>query len=201
MATEYTDVDKLILGRWQDVMALFDAHEELQDRVEEVVEEVGERLGRWLDGRGYSIRTDSKTPVYVIGKDDWYHKRKDDWLVFFEIGGFAPFGFRKVKEDNPYAWLQTYNLEFLKIRDAERIEFAKGLRQEVGDAAKNWSHKNVDDADGPLGRYFTDIKEEGRVELIADADKLFDFATMAFGELQALADPIDSVLARFRPKE
>ena len=201
MATEYTDVDKLILGRWQDVMALFDAHEELQDRVEEVVEEVGERLGKWLDGRGYMVETDSREPTFCIGKDDWYHKKKDCWVVYFEIGGFAPFGFRKVKEDNPYAWLQTFNLEHLKLKDADRIEFAKGLRQEIGDAARNWAHRNVDDATGPLGRYFTDIKEPDRVELIAQPDKLFDFATMAWGELLTLVDPIDRVLAKFKAKE
>ena len=201
MAAEYTDVDRLILGRWQDVMALFDAHEELQDRVEEVVDEVGERLGRWLEERGCSVNSDSRVPSYFIGKDDWYHKRKDDWLVYFEIGAFAPFGFRKVKDDCPYAWLHTSNLEFLKMREPERVEFAKALRQEVGEVAKTWAHKDVDDAEQPLGRYLSDVKEADRVELIADPDKLFRFATTTCEELFKLSEPIDRVLAKFRPKE
>jgi len=201
MATEYSDVDRLILDRWQDVMALIDAHVEVQDRVEEVVDEVGERLGRWLEDRGYTVNTESKGPSYYIGKDDWYHKRKDDFLIYFEIGAFAPVGFRKVKEDNPYAWLHTENLEFLKMKDPERVEFAKALRQELGDAAKSWANKNIDDADGPLGRYFTDIKNADRIELIADPDKLFDFGRKACEDLLTLAGPIDRVLAKFRPKE
>lgn len=201
MATEYTDVDRLVLGRWSDVMALFDAHEELQDRVEEVIDEVGQRLNRWLEERGYRLNTDSKTPSFYIGKDDWYHKRRNDWLVYFEIGAFAPFGFRRVKSDYPYAWLLTLNLEFLKMREPERIEFAKALRLEIGEAARNWAHKDADDAREPLGRYFTDIKDSDRIELIADPDKLFDFGRRACEDLLTLAGPIDRVLAKFRPKE
>jgi hypothetical protein len=182
-------------------MALFDAHEELQDRVEELVDGVGERLNRWLEDRGYEVNTDSKAPSFWIGKPDWYYRRKDDWTVAFEIGGFAPFGFRKVKEDQPFAWLHTSNLEFLKMREPERVEFAKALRQELGEGAKAWAHKDIDDAESPLGRYFTDIKEADRVELISDPDKLFEFAIKTCEELFTLGDPIDRMLARFRPKE
>jgi len=201
MATEYTDVDRLILGRWDDVMGLFDAHGELQDHVEEMIDEVGERLERWLEGRGYGVTSEGKAPAYYIAKDDWFVKRKDDYTVYFEIGGFAPRGYRKVKDDHPYAWLHTANLEFLRMRETERIEFAKALRQELGELAKNWAHEDVDDADSPLGRAFVDIKDADRVDLISDPDKLFEFATKACEELFALADPIDRVLARFRPKE
>lgn len=201
MATEYTDVDRLILGRWQDVMALSEAHNELQDRVEETIDDVGNRLERWLEGRGYEVNSESKSPLFYVGKADWYNKRKEDWLVYFEIGGFAPFGFRKVREDHPYSWVHTENLEFVRMKEAERVDFARTLRQELGETAKNWAHKNVDEADAPLGRYFTDISDRDRVELIADPDKLFDFATRACEDLFTLADPIDRVLAKFRPKE
>jgi len=201
MATEYTDVDRLILGRWQDVMGLFEAHEELQDRVEEVIEDVRSRLGRWLEGRGYEVTSDPKSPSFFLGKADWYHKRKDDWSVYFEVGGFAPFGFRKVREDHPFAWFHTANLEFLHMKEAERVDFARALRQELGDVAKAWADNEVDDTESPLGRYFRDVKDADRVELIADPDKLFEFATKACEELFTLADPIDRVLAKFRPKE
>ena len=201
MATEYTDVDKLILGRWQDVMALFDAHEELQDRVEEVVEEVGERLGRWLDGRGYSIRTDSKTPVYIIGKDDWYHKRKDDWLVFFEIGGFAPFGFRKVKEDNPYAWLQTFNLEHLKLKDPERIEFARGLRQEIGDAAKKLGPQERGRCNWTAGKIFHRYQGAGSRRADRPARQTVRLRHHGVGGVADTGRSHRPVLAKFRAKE
>jgi hypothetical protein len=201
MATEYTDVDRLILGRWQDVMGLLEAHEELQDRMEEVIDDVGNRLERWLEERGYEVKSESKAPSFWVGKANWFNRRKDDWAICFEIGGFAPFGFRKVREDHPFSWLHTGNLEFLRMKEAERIDFARALRQELGDVAKNWAHKNVDEADAPLGRYFTEISDRDRVELIADPDKLFEFATKACEELLTLTEPIDRVLARFRPKE
>jgi hypothetical protein len=201
MATEYTDVDRLVLDRWQDVMGLIEAHEELQDRVEVAIDGVGDRLERWLEERNYEINCDSKSPSFLLGKTAWNNKRKDDWIVYFEVGGFAPFGFRKVREDHPYAWLHTDNLALLRMKEPERVEFAKALRQELGDGAKAWADKNVDDADSPLGRYFTDIKEADRVELIADSDRLFEFATKACEELFTLSEPIDRVLAKFRPKE
>jgi hypothetical protein len=201
MATEYTDVDRLILGRWQDVMALFEAHEELQDRVEETIDEVGERLERWLDEQDYELNWDAKSATLWLGKTDWNNKKKDDWVVYFEIRGFAPFGFRRIREDHPYICVRTQNLASLRMKEPERIEFAKVLRQELGDVAKTWAHKNVDDADAPLGRYVTEIKEADRVELIADPDKLFHFATTTCEELFALSEPISRVLAKFRSKE
>jgi hypothetical protein len=201
MATEYTDVDRLILERWQDVVALADAHEELQDRVEEVIEAVGERLERWLEERDYEIRTDTKSPSFWFGRTAWNNKRRDDWIVYFEIGGFAPLGFRKVRDEHPYAWFHTDNLAYLRMKEPERVEFAKALRQELGVTARDWANKEVDDADQPLGRYFTDIKEAERVELIADSDRLYDFAMKACEELFTLVEPIDRVLAKFRQKE
>lgn len=201
MATEYTDLDRLMLDRWQDVMALFEAHEELQDRAEEVIDDVGNRLGRRLDERGYEVISDSKSASFLIGKADWHHKRKDDWIVYFEVGAFAPLGFRKVTDDHPYAWLHTDNLAFLRMKEPERIDFARALRLELGETAKAWADDEVDDADLPLGRYFTNVTDADRVLLIADPDKLLEFATMACEELFTLTAPIDRVIAKFRPKE
>jgi len=82
------------------------------------------------------------------------------------------------------------NLEFLRMKEAERIDFARTLRQELGEVARNWAHKDVDDAESPLGRYFADISDHDWVGLIADPDKLFDFTTRACEELFTLAGPI-----------
>jgi hypothetical protein len=202
MATEYTDVDRLILSRWNDVMGLFEAHEELQDRIEEVIDDVAARLTQWLDTRGYDlISCDAKAASIDFGKTDWHHKKKDGWAVYFQIGEFAPIGFRKVRDDHPYCWLQTENLEFLRMKEPERIAFAKALRQELGDGASKWANTYVKDTESPLGRHFTDISDRDRVDFVTDPDKLFDFAKRASEELFTLADPIDRVLAKFRPKE
>jgi hypothetical protein len=150
---------------------------------------------------GYSAVTNPKEPSFCVGHDDWYHKRKGDWTVYFEVGGFAPRGFGKAKDAHPFAWLHTANLEFLKMKDAERIEFARALRTEIGDSARGWADSLVDDADSPLGRYYKDISEADRVGLIADPDKLFEFAKRACEGLIQLAEPINRVLARFRSKE
>ncbi len=50
MAAIYSDVDRLILERWDEVSELIDAREELADRITDVIEAAGERVRRhrWL---------------------------------------------------------------------------------------------------------------------------------------------------------
>ena len=201
MATEYTDVDRLILSRWTDVMGLFEAHEELQDRIEEVIDHVVERLDPWMEERGYDITCDARSASVYFGKPEWHHKRKDDWIVYFEIGAIAPLGFRKVREHHPYAWVITKNLEFVRMKEAERIEFAKSLREELGDIATKWTDNAADEANSPLGRYLKHIADADRVELITETAKLETFLKTTAEELFELSDPLDRTLARFRSKE
>ena len=201
MATEYTDVDRLLFARWQDVGELIDARDELFERVRDVIDEVGDRLSRWLEEREYEMRPEPAKPSYYVARPSWYYRRRDDYCVYFDIGAFAPFGYGKVKDDHPYAWLFTDQLEFLRMKESERVDFARALRLELGDAAKDWAHPETQDQEAPLGRYFTDIRDGDRVELIADPDKLFHFATRTCEELFTLSEPIDRVLAKFRPKE
>src|SRR5262245_2070589 len=107
MATTYTDIDRLILERWEDTRGLFDAYEELQARIQDVIEEVGERLAHWASDRGYRIGTDAKVPEYYAYKDAWLHRRREEPVICFAIEGFAPMGYRKVKDEHPSLWLST----------------------------------------------------------------------------------------------
>ena len=47
MSFAYSDMDQLILQRWPDVMGLIDAHRGVQERIEEMLDIVGERIARW----------------------------------------------------------------------------------------------------------------------------------------------------------
>ena len=47
MSFAYSDMDQLILQRWPDVMGLIDAHRGVQERIEEMLDLVGERIARW----------------------------------------------------------------------------------------------------------------------------------------------------------
>src|SRR5262245_13594197 len=96
----YTDVDRLILERWEDTMGLFEAYNELEDRIGETIEEVGHRLQPWLSGRGYDSDVDVKQPAFNAWKPEWLHRRREDPLIYVGVGGFAPAGYRKVKDEH-----------------------------------------------------------------------------------------------------
>ena len=47
MSFSYSAMDQLVLQRWSDVVGLVEAHREVQDRIEEMIEVVGDRVARW----------------------------------------------------------------------------------------------------------------------------------------------------------
>lgn len=194
----YTDVDRLILERWNDTMGLFEAYEELEDRIGETIQEVGERVGAWLGERGYQSDTDAKEPAFSAWKDEWRHRRRDEPLVYISVGAFAPSGYRKVKDEHPFLWVYVQNLHLLKIKDSERDKFAKELRLRLGDAARDWAHEDANDPDQPLGKYLTDISDQDRVRLVAEPDRLFEFATSGFEQLFSVSEAIGQTLEKFR---
>ena len=201
MADAYTDVDKLILERWHDVIGLMEAHDELQGRIGDLIDDVGDRLEKWGGERGYELETDAKRAEFYAWKPTWVNRRKDEAEVYYAVGSFAPMGYRSIKDAHPYLWVCTENLEFLKMKDAERIEFARELRRVLGDRAKPWLNADTDDADAPLGKYLTDTDDQLRVRLISDSDELFEFAAKGFEELFTLSDALDEMLAKSRAKE
>jgi hypothetical protein len=199
--TTYTDVDLLILQRWDDTRGLLEAYEELQDRMHEVIQEVGERLVQWAESRGYTLDVDARTPQYYAYKTAWMNRRKDDALVYYNVVDFAPVGYRKVKEAHPSIWVHTDNLQMLKLKEAERIQFARALRNRLGDTAKSWQHDDANDTEYPLGKALTHVSDADRVQLVADPERLYGFTVAAFEEAFALSDAIDETLADFRSRE
>jgi hypothetical protein len=118
--------------------------------------------------------------------------------VYVSVGAFAPSGYRKVKDEHPFLWVYVQNLHLLKVKDSEREKFAKELRLRLGDASRDWAHEDANDPDQPLGKYLTDISDQDRVRLVADPDRLFEFATAGFEQLFTLADAINQTLDKFR---
>jgi hypothetical protein len=201
MPTTFTDVDLLILQRWDDARGFLEAYEELQDRMHDLIQEVGERLEQWAESRACTVEVDAKTPQYCVYKTAWMNRRKDDALVYYSLLDFAPVGYRRVKEAHPSIWVHTDNLNMLKLKEPERIQFARALRNRLGDTAKSWQHAEVKDAEYPLGKALTQISDTDRVQMVADPERLFGFAVATFEEAFALSDAIDQTLAEFRPRE
>jgi hypothetical protein len=201
MPTTYTDVDRLIFQRWDDTRGLFEAYDELQDRIHDVITEVGERLGEWAAPQGYIVDTDAKAPAFYAYRNTWLNRRRDDALVFFSLESFAPLGYRRVKENHPAIWVYTENLQMLRMKEPERVQFAKDLRTSLGDLASQWKHDDSHESEYPLGTALIDVSDSDRVRLVSDPEALFEFAASTFKKAFVLSDTIEKTLAAAKAQE
>lgn len=195
MPVSYSDIDRLILERWIDVVGLIEAHRDVQGRIEELVETVGERVARWARPKGFEIRTEARKSEIYAWRRAWADKRKGE-RISLALGGFCPIGFRSIDHAYPYLWVYTDPLENFRVKEEERIAFSHTLRTALGDRAGDWEAHDVDDADAPLGRYLTQCDNAARARLVMDPDALFDFCTDHFPTLFELADIVEAELQR-----
>jgi hypothetical protein len=197
MSIVFNDVERLILERWTEVVGLIDAHETLQDRLEEQIQIVADRVGRWARPHGFEVDSSPRFAEINAWRPAWADRGKDP-KVFLTVGGFYPLGFRKVETTHPYVWVYTSNLEQYKLKEPQRIEFAHALRTALGDRAKDWEAHDVDDLERPLVRYFVEDDDTFRAKLLLDPEALFEFCTKHFPTLFSIADIIDAEIQRLK---
>jgi hypothetical protein len=191
----YSEMDQMIIQRWPDVIGLLEAQKNVQDRIEEMIGLVGERVDRWARPLGFETETSPRDAEIVAWRPAWADKRKGP-KVRLAVGGFCPIGFRKIEEPYPYLWVKTDTLENFKMKEPEREAFARTLRSALGDQARTWEADGIDDADFPLGRYLTSVSDADRAKLIATPDALFAFVTDAYKPLFEIADVIETELVK-----
>jgi hypothetical protein len=193
----YTDVDRLILNRWTDVVALQTAFGELLERMEDTIGGALKKTERWADEKGFQTELDPREPHFDVWKPAWA-KRRDEPAVYFRVGDFAPHEFGKVEEDHPWLWVMTEDAPGFKFNEEGRVQFARQLRAALGDAASRWDHPDSVEADEPLGRYCSEVMDADRVRWMSQPDELTVFLTTSIDELMTLAPAIDMVLATFK---
>jgi hypothetical protein len=191
----YSDMDRLLIERWTDVVGLIEAHQETQDRIEEMFGVIGERLGRWARPHGYEVETEAKYGEFKAAKSSWIDKRRGR-RVELVLGGLAPFGYRKVDTEHPYQFVYISGLANFRLKEADLKAFSHALRKALGAEARSWEAPDVDDTDQPLGRYLRSVTEADRAGLIANEDALFEFATSHLPALFALSEVIDIELQK-----
>jgi len=197
MSTEFNDVERLILERWADVTGLLDARESLQDRIEEQIQTVAERVGRWAVSHGYEVDSSPRLAEINAWRPAWADRKKDP-RVFLTVGGFCPIGFRKITWAHPYLWVYTANLKDYKLKEDQRTAFARALRRALGSQATEWEGHDVDDLEGPLGRYLTQYDNTFRAKLLLNPNALFEFCIQHFPTLFGIADLIEAELRRLK---
>ncbi len=193
----YTDVDKMILTRWTEVVGLRAAFEELLERMEDTIDGALKKTERWADEKGLRTELDSREPHLDVWKPEWA-KRREEPAVFLRVGDFAPHEFGKVEEDHPWLWVMTDDVSGFKFNEEGRVQFARQLRTELGEAVARWDHRDTVEADEPLGRYCTELTDADRVRWMSEPDELMAFLIRGIDELVTLAPAIDTVLARFK---
>lgn len=197
MSSHYTDVDRLILERWTEVQDLQYAFKALTDRMRDTIEDVLVKTERWLDEQGYRCVYDVKRPEISAWKPAW-EARRGQPCIRLVVGEFAPLGYGKVRSEHPFLWVMTATLDLMKMKEAERIQFARQVRQTLGASAAKWDHRDVSDADSPLGRYVNELPEGERVALAAQPQRMLDFVQQGFTQLFETAAALDQTLGMMR---
>src|SRR5262245_41890928 len=126
MATRYTDVDLMILKRWEEVTALRAAFDELLGRMADVIDTSLERVSASVSENRLSADFDVKGPSIWFWKSEWENRKKEPG-IYLNVIDFAPSDYGKCDGEYPSVWLMTD--EFLKLRTRESSEeFARALR-------------------------------------------------------------------------
>lgn len=194
MTTHYSETDRFILERWQDINDLIDAREELIGRIDEVIELAGQRLARTLRPDGYVVETIAKNVAIYVHRESWDDRRRGT-PVFFTLGGFGPTGYRKTSDPHPYLWLTTGDLSNFKLKVDDRVAFARALRKALGPAVTSaWDDHQCDDADEPLGRYLLEYDDRARCDLVSSSARLHDFAVKELSHAFEIADIVEREL-------
>jgi hypothetical protein len=193
MSEIYSDLDRLVIERWEDIRGLIKAQTDVQSRIDEVIEQVGERLQRWAAPLGFNVNAAPADGEFQAWRSGWADKRKGP-RVYFVVGGFWPNGYRKLDEKFPYISLYTGSLEDFRIREEERATFGRALRAALDGQGSQWEDGSKD-SEYPLNRYLKDVDSSRRSELILEADRLFAFGQEHLTHLFTLADVVEKQLS------
>jgi hypothetical protein len=195
MPSRYTDVDLMILKRWDEVKALREAFDDLIDRMQEIVEGSLQKMTTVASERKLSADFDLKRPSIWFWKRDWETRKKEPG-VYFEVLDFVPADYGKAVEDFPSMWFMTDEFSKLKMHESGE-DFGRALRAALSpELLTKWNHEYADLSDSPLGRDCTDVSDADRVRLVADPDGLGKFIIDRVDEFMELVPAIDQALQK-----
>lgn len=195
MASRYTDVDLMILKRWDEVKALREAFDDLLGRIEDVVEVSLQKVANVLTERGLSSEVDMKWPSIWFWKREWETRKKEPG-VYFQVFDFVPADCGRDVDDYPSMWFMTDEFSKLKMRESSE-EFGRTVRTALSpELLTKWSHEDADLSDSPLGRECHEVSEFDRVRLVAELDALGKFIIDRVDEFMELIPAIDQALQK-----
>jgi len=195
MASRYTDVDLMILKRWDEVKALQEAFDGLVDRMQDIVEGSLQKVAMVASERELLSEFDLKQPSIWFWKREWERRKKEPG-IYLHVLDFVPADYGKTVEDYPSMRLMTDEFSVLKMRENSQ-DFGRAVRAALSpELLKKWSHEDADLSESPLGRDCTDVSESDRVRLVAEPDALGKFIIERVDEFMELVPVIDQALQK-----
>ena len=196
MPHRYTDVDRMILSRWTEVVGLRDAFDELLGRMRDVLGDTLSKVAAQASERGWGCDYDVKMPEVYFWKKEWVARTSREAGVYFGVSDFAPSQYGRSREEHPCLSLRTEDLSRLKIRDGEgfgretRIALSPELRSKWEAGAGDLDH-------WPLGVVYRDIDEAQRVHWMAEPGQLVHFLVERLNECEELVPAVNQALTKF----
>jgi len=195
MATRYTDLDLMILKRWDEVKALRDAFDGLVDRMQDILEATLQKVSTAVSERGLLSEFDTKQSTIWFWKREW-ETRKKEAGIYFLLSDFVPADYGKAVGDCPSMWLMTEEFSKLKMRESSE-DFGRAVRAALSpELLTKWNHEDADLSKWPLGKECTEVSESDRVRLVANPDALGKFIIDRVEEFMELIPPIDQALQK-----
>ena len=193
MASRYTDVDLMILKRWDEVKALRDAFDDLVDRMQDIVEASLQKVAVVATEKGLSSDYNLKRPSIWFWKREWENRKKEPG-VYLELFDFAPADYGKDVDEHPSMWLMTDQFSRLRIRESSD-DFALAVRTALSpELLTKWTHDRADFSECPFGRDCHDVSDADRVRLVAEPEALGKFIIARMDDFMELVPAIDQAL-------
>jgi hypothetical protein len=198
MSIVLTDLDQLLLDRWNDTVGIWEAIKELEDRLADSLKSAAERVGPWLRERGFEVSdVSTRTATIDFRRPEWMGKRDESYIHAY-IAEVFPYGYRKVREDRAHIWIYAGNLS----EDQQEV-FEAETRQRLGNHPDEWINPDCD-AEYPVGRYLQAYDDKGRLQLASSSEALESFlkeqVEQVLGILDPLNDSLKEALSASRPK-
>jgi hypothetical protein len=199
MPHRYTDVDRLLLGRWSEAVGVRDAFDDLLTRMRTVVESAMQRAATAASEKGWRSESNVKRPSIWFWMREWENRRGEPG-VYIEVFDFVPVKYGKDVEPYPSTWLMLDQLSRLRLRESDE-EVGRAIRAEVSpDLLAKWNHPDADLAERVLGRDHVAITAADRLRLVSEPDALTTFITGALAEAGELVPVVDGALRKMTKK-
>lgn len=180
-----TELDLLLLERWQDALGLYEGMDELQKRLRRRFKHAGEQLKPWFRDRGLEVfEVEWETASYSGAKKLWIGD-KGEPTVWITVGGLFPYGYKDVVDELPYVWLFVPDVSDDSARLVGRVRGVLGARLGA------WQNDECDET-MPLGQYVEGYGDVERAGFAKDLAALTAFVRAQESLIQELVAAVDT---------